>query len=410
MILLAPLVLLWACFCSYVNAKGVLKPIALFYDSSVSTLDEYSQFVQAISGLHETSPITFDVSKDEQEILLEEYQTLFILPCKSKLTSNVISSESLIDFSVQGGNVMILNDDEGLFTDLAFFLSQMGIHVAPKGYKYYQYHNEGESLTFLNSIVSPKNLQSSLKSPSVALLTQNDYHIPLLQTHQLSRSYQGSDVNQFWHLAKQGYFASASQNAKNGRTLWFGSLSPFQNESFDNEVVSSLVNWVDQKTGVIQSSRFNHFKVNDDGKDKISGYKVGDMIHVEIDLNQWNNGQLEPYLADDVQLELIMLDPYYRLTMTHDSNGHYETEFKLPHQHGVYTLQVDYKRLGLTYLNEKVVIPIRHLANDEFDRSWQIPNAWVYLTGYTTVTLAWLIFVAALLLNRPQENLQKKNV
>jgi hypothetical protein len=54
---------------------------------------------------------------------------------------------------------------------------------------------------------------------------------------------------------------------------------------------------------------------------------------------------------------------------------------------------LDYQRAGLSYLLDKRIVTVRHLANDEYKRSWLIPNAWVYIASAGFVVVMWLVFV-----------------
>jgi len=95
---------------------------------------------------------------------------------------------------------------------------------------------------------------------------------------------------------------------------------------------------------------------------------------------------------------LIQLDPYYRLFLTHSTaspnSTTYSTTLLLPDRHGVYTLSLVYKRPGLTFLEEKTTITVRHMAHDEYARSWEISSAWVYMTGLASIIIGWICFVA----------------
>jgi oligosaccharyltransferase complex subunit beta len=116
-------------------------------------------------------------------------------------------------------------------------------------------------------------------------------------------------------------------------------------------------------------------------------------------LQEWNGEQLIGYNANDVQLEFTMLDPYYRLTLQPDVSAStpevtiYKTEFKIPEQYGMYTFRTFYRRAGLSFVDAEEIVTVRHIANDEWPRSWQITNAWVYLTSAVTVIAGWFTFV-----------------
>lgn len=404
-------------FCAFVAAlkpaPGISSNVALLYDSSTTPIDIFSTFVSSISSFLQLD--IFDVSDETLDFSNEKYSTLFILPCKSKSTTNSITSDSLLDFSLNGGNVFIINDTNGTHTEISFYLSQLGIHVSPKDYKYIDYTGETQ-LQFTNDVISQHaNLESPLVDPSIALLTNNEHLIPLMRTSDSSKSFDVNNPESIWHLGSEGYFAAGFQSLNNGRTIWFGAISPFVDSSFDEAVVKNLIQWVSQSSGVLKSSNFSNSKVVVTGSpvNRIPGYKVGDIMDVGLDLEMWDGEEwVSFHSSSPVQMEFIMLDPYYRLNLSQSSDKHYGTQFKLPDQHGIFTLQVDYKRPGWTYIKESQVIPVRHLANDEYPRSWEIKNAWVYLNGYTVVTIAWFLLVVALLLcGPPNPDVEpKKNV
>lgn len=402
---------LWSFVFALAPAPGVSSSVALLYDSTTTSIDQFSKFVSSISSFLELD--TFDVSVEGMEFSSEKYSTLFVLPCKSKSTTKSITTNSLLDFSINGGNVFVINDSNGTHTEILFYLSQLGIHVSPKDFQYTGYSEQ--ELEFPNTIISKDSLIKPLSNQAVALLTANDHLIPLLRTSESSKSADANNAENVWHLGSEGHFAAGFQSLNNGRTLWFGALSPFIDSSFDDSVVSNLVQWVTKTSGILRSSNFSNSKVviGNNAVNRIPGYKVGDIMDVNIDLEMWDGEKWVPYNSETpVQMEFVMLDPYYRLNLSQPEDGHYETEFKLPDQHGIFTLQVDYKRPGWSYIKETQVVPVRHLANDEYPRSWEIKNAWVYLNGYIVVTIAWFLFVIALLLcGPPNPNIEpKKNV
>jgi oligosaccharyltransferase complex subunit beta len=61
-------------------------------------------------------------------------------------------------------------------------------------------------------------------------------------------------------------------------------------------------------------------------------------------------GGWQPYAADDVQLEFVMLDPYIRTYLTPDASGRFAVTFKVPDVYGVYKFRVMYRRPGYTTL------------------------------------------------------------
>lgn len=127
---------------------------------------------------------------------------------------------------------------------------------------------------------------------------------------------------------------------------------------------------------------------------------------MNVDVN--NLGK--PFEVDDLQVEFVMLDPYIRRTLTlvksTDKSTRYTTTVKLPDRYGYFTLRVYYKRYGYTYVDNKELIVIRHLAHDEYDRF--IPKAGPYYIAYSGLTLS-LIVVCYLWLFQIPEDFDKKN-
>jgi hypothetical protein len=80
-------------------------------------------------------------------------------------------------------------------------------------------------------------------------------------------------------------------------------------------------------------------------------------------------GGWKPYVASDLQLEFVMLDPYLRLNMTHEGGGRYGVTFKAPDVYGIYHFRVQYRRPGRTvlYLHDQVSLrPFRHNEYERF--------------------------------------------
>ena len=64
----------------------------------------------------------------------------------------------------------------------------------------------------------------------------------------------------------------------------------------------------------------------------------------------FENGQWKPFVADDVQLEFVRIDPFVRTTLKKNKKDKFAANFKLPDVYGVYQFRVDYNRMGYTHL------------------------------------------------------------
>lgn len=104
-----------------------------------------------------------------------------------------------------------------------------------------------------------------------------------------------------------------------------------------------------------------------------------------------------------------MLSPFQRLKLNYrkrqstETEGVYQVTFKIPDQHGVFNFFVDYKRPFLTSIEEKTTVPVRHMAHDEFTRSFLISGAWPYHAGITCTIVGWLAFVGLWMFNKPRQ-------
>ena len=81
-------------------------------------------------------------------------------------------------------------------------------------------------------------------------------------------------------------------------------------------------------------------------------YQLEDHVEFYIDIERKTEGVWAPYIADDVQLQFIMLEPYYQVPLAREGNTYYY-KFRVPERLGVFRFVVDYTRYGLTNLDEQ---------------------------------------------------------
>jgi len=80
-------------------------------------------------------------------------------------------------------------------------------------------------------------------------------------------------------------------------------------------------------------------------------------------------------------------------------------QFTLPDVYGVFTLRVNYKRTGYTYIDAKDVIAVRPFQHDEYPRF--LPSAWPYYATSASVMLAFVAFSGAWMWSAPPKPKQK---
>ena len=98
------------------------------------------------------------------------------------------------------------------------------------------------------------------------------------------------------------------------------------------------------------------------------GYTIMDDLEYKIKIESYENSKWVPYLADDIQFEFVRIDPFVRKTMSHHPDGTYEARFKVPDVYGVYKMEVDYKKPGLSYLFSSTQVSVRPLRHNEYER------------------------------------------
>ncbi|KAL6947619.1 hypothetical protein ACO0RG_000195 [Hanseniaspora osmophila] len=415
-----------------------LKTLVVF-DSRLTSLQDHSEFLQSLENRdhelvfeqvdHEDfDPQFYFLSEDEHSNL---YDNMIIFPIKTKRGSSSLTSSKLLKFYENGGDVLAITSPVGVTDPVRLFLNQLSIYPAPKGYILRDYFNASDEKknTFaiagsdsLNDYVFNSSSDAELvySKGSSALLGSSDLLVPILKAPSTSLNKNVNDEE--WTIGSQGYLIAAFQNLKNARMTWVGSDKFFANglyESNNKAFIEELTKWTFREKSVIKVNGAKHYHADKTSYEELP-YKTTDEVVYEILLSEFKDNKWIPYEGTDVQFELKMIDPYYRLTMNAEENVGESKKFttgvfKLPDHHGVFTFQVDYKRPGLTYVESKSTHAIRNLAHTEYPRSWEITNARVYLCSIFAVIGLWLVFVVAFIatskkvVNKPTAASKKNN-
>ena len=102
-----------------------------------------------------------------------------------------------------------------------------------------------------------------------------------------------------------------------------------------------------------------------------------------------------------------MLSPFHRLALAPTAKQSskeattYTASFTLPDQHGIFNFKINYKRPFLTYLEDKQTVSVRHMAHDEWPRSYAISGAWPWIAGIGVTVTGWLAFCAVWMFSAP---------
>eukprot|EP01029_Cantina_marsupialis_P027630 TRINITY_DN773110_c0_g1_i1.p1 TRINITY_DN773110_c0_g1~~TRINITY_DN773110_c0_g1_i1.p1 ORF type:complete len:447 (+),score=124.71 TRINITY_DN773110_c0_g1_i1:138-1343(+) len=190
--------------------------------------------------------------------------------------------------------------------------------------------------------------------------------------------------------------AAAVQSRVNGRVLVSGSLDMFGDRlataAFDNEIFCiRIAEWTFQLRGKLKLENIRHRKVDGSLPEPMlkhpeqhdlprsafpdpevardsQVYKVMDDLVYQADISEFKDGEWVPFKADDVQLEFVMLDPHVRTTMTHNDEGVFTANFKVPDVYGIFKFHLMYRRPGYSTLEDDRTVVIRPFRHDEFQR------------------------------------------
>lgn len=386
------------------------------FDDRIDELSSYSNLLNLLKE-HSYDVTTLELSDKSTRINLYEkedrlYDNLILFPVKGKHYSKQLAAKRLLRFHEDGGNILSITVPRVSSEPIHQYLNQLGIYPSPRTQSVkdlFQSNKNGvlefSSKQLLNKYVYTTDNEVSFNfgdSVSASLLDNREQIVPILKAPKTSFTSGNKSRENLWTEGSQGYLATGFQNLLNARTSWIGSAQFFNNANFkqNEEFINQLINWTFKEKSVIKSTSVKHSHIDGTTYDE-TPYKVTDNITYSIALSEWTGEKWVPFISDDVQFELRQIDPYYRITMKaqgvapeDETSEVYSTgSFKLPDRHGMFTLLTNYKRAGLTFVSESDVKAIRHLANDEYDRSYEIANAWVYLAAIFSVIVTFIAFV-----------------
>ncbi|GEQ69094.1 hypothetical protein JCM33374_g2765 [Metschnikowia sp. JCM 33374] len=407
-----------------INSKS---PVLVAYDANLVTdLEVLEKAFQLDSNHYEINYV--DYSKKEESLFENgepRFDHVIFMPSSKKLVDakSLVEKHKLLEFFNLGGNIIAVGSAEySVPEEVRSFLNQAGIHPAPRGYAVSDHFDT--EVTVGDKNLASKRILSQVKDlkyeGTAALISNSQLLFPLVKAPRRSFTSSPKDKvlsgEKTWTVGEQGFLAVAFQGLNNARGAWVGSLDLVSDE---------LVSWVLQERGVLKLQFAQHYKQDEPGVTNRTLYRIKDSVYYTVGVSELKDGAWVPYAPsseDDVlQLSFKMLDPYQRLNMTllgpaaskedgaNDMNVFY-VEFQIPDHHGMFTYELDYKREGLSFIEDKKVVTVRHLANDEYKRSWEITNAWMYMVSAALVVIAWFVFVANFLYLGVPKTAPKKNV
>ncbi|GAA6011546.1 hypothetical protein JCM10207_002654 [Rhodosporidiobolus poonsookiae] len=187
---------------------------------------------------------------------------------------------------------------------------------------------------------------------------------------------------------------SAFQARNNARVVLAGSVDLFSDAFMTSETgnegfASDLAAWNFKKTGIVRVEESKH--VFAETGEPVPMYRVKSDLTYTVKLSISDSVSLP-----DLQVEFGMLDPHLRVALPAiSSEGNtttYQTTFRVPDRHGVFTLRLDYRRPGWSFIDEKNTVSVVPPNHNEYDRF--ITGAAPYYLGAASVSTAFVLFVS----------------
>lgn len=174
-------------------------------------------------------------------------------------------------------------------------------------------------------------------------------------------------LKQYPHtVGRNTVLLAALQARNNARVVLSGSLDFFSDKFFSqgaqrpggqkfeksgNEALSrALCDWVFKENGVLRLSNITHHLAGDVSPP--AEYTITENVVYRAVIEELKNGIWTGYVADDVQLEFVRIDPFVRTSLKRvpGASGLYESKFKIPDVYGVFQFKINYHRKGYTFL------------------------------------------------------------
>jgi len=383
--------------------------------------------------------LTFKMA-DEGTLSLKKYgvwvyQNLVLFAPGTDELGGELNPEAVAEFVDNGGNVLVAGSPTAgdAIRDLA---AEFGVELDdPNSYviDHLNYDVLGDVGKHTLITVDPKNLidaqtivGSGNASPllyegsSLLVDPENPLVLEILTAASTAYSYEpDKPITEYPHtVGKNTVLIAGLQARNNARVVFSGSLDFFSDkfltaslqkqggktyEKSGNEaLVKALSEWVFKEKGVLRLSNVTHYKVGE--KNPPPSYTITEDVVYNVALEELKDGVWTGYIADDVQLEFVRIDPFVRAPLKRVpgvTSGLYEAKFKIPDVYGVFQFKIDYHRKGYTFLSSATQVSVRPLQHTQYERF--IPGAFPYYASAFSMMVGVTIFSCVFLHYREKD-------
>jgi oligosaccharyltransferase complex subunit beta len=397
--------------------------------------------------------ITFETPKSEGLKLFHlgerTYDHVMFLPTKVKGLGPNLTPNILVDFVNAKGNIFLAQSaTTPIPSSLVALLAELDVTLPAERTGTVVDHFNFDTIASPDKhdvlvLEAPLNVRNGrkkyLEMPSAYLtvpyavghvLGNSQLLTPVLRAPNTAYSYNpkeqsdGVDPDDLFGAGQQLSIISTVQARNSARVTILGSAEMLQDKWFsakvqkyngkkirpDNrEFARRLSGWAFQEVGVLRVNEIEH-RLHGDNETNPEIYRIKNKVSYSISISEWGWDKWEPFTVPDqdaLQLEFSMLSPFHRLeltpTLVTETATVFGANFVLPDQHGIFNFMVNYKRPFMTYLEEKRTVSVRHMAHDEWPRSFVISGAWPWISGVAATVTGFLGFCALWMYSKPTD-------
>ncbi|KAH7208139.1 Dolichyl-diphosphooligosaccharide--protein glycosyltransferase subunit WBP1 [Fusarium oxysporum] len=444
--LLSLVVFLFAALVSAVSTTGNRLLVIL---DTPKDKEAYTTFFRDLS--ERGYDITYETPKSDDLTLFKygerSYDHLVFLPTKIKGLGPNLTPNAIVDFINAGGNILLtMSATHKVPVTLVSVLDQLDVTIPAerngKVVDHFTYDAISAAETHDTLVLdAPRNVRPGLKDyfeiPGAFIsvphaightLGSGPLLTPVLRAPPTAYSYNPKEQadtvepDELFAAGKQLALVSVFQARNSARVTVIGAAEMLQDKAFDTKVtrqggkaifpankefVTNLAGWTFQELGVLRVNKIEHH-LKGDNETNPELYRIKNDVTYSISVSEYAWNDWQPFHlpeGDHLQLEFSMLSPFHRISLKPVHVGEqetvYGTDFVLPDQHGIFNFMVNYKRPFLTNLEEKRTVSVRHMAHDEYPRSYVINGAWPGLTGISATIVGFLSFCIVWMYSQP---------
>ena len=414
------------------------KTLVLIEDWHV--VDTHSRFWNQIREMN--NDIYFKMV-DDPDIKLTNFgeyiynNIIYFAPSYNDISrKNEISITNLLQFIDDGHDLMIFgNEESGAF--IRKLVNEFGIDFDDYDSKVkdsiYIHKNKNDlnsefadlkndEIIITNNITDIQHLKKNIKNYilyegiGMDIDPQNNFVFPILKAGENAYSINLKNDN-IYSNGNHIKLVSAYQARNNRRIVISGSTNLCSNKFYylsnkdynsnkspNEEFCQNLLEWNFQITGVLKFENIRHRRINDNIT--LPTYRIRDELIYEIDIYEYNpnNKNWEPYNTNDIQVEYVMMNPYYigNLKKYDSSKPTYYTKFTSPDKFGVFKFIIDYERKGYSNIFSSTKVPLRPYYHNEYNRF--LPCAYPYYTAVFIILGAFVLFSILFLYGEKKED------